>query len=379
MDELAVKLNIDPVEVRIRNYAEMDEGKKMPFSSKHLREAYQTGAEKFGWSKRNPKVGSMTKGKEILGLGMATCTWPATRHNAEVRVSLLADGTVRASCATQDVGTGTYTVFAEIISDRTGVPLDKIRVQLGDTAMPPGPTSGGSAATATVIPAIAKATDQAVESLLKVAALTAGSPFEKVDPKSLKMTGGRVHKEGDRAESGTPFPDILKLRKLSGLDGQVKTEAPPEAKQFSMHSFGAHFCEVAFDPEIARLRISRWLTVIDGGRMINMKTSRNQILGAIVMGVGMAMFEETIYDPRNGKPVNNNFADYIVPVNADIPELDCIFLDYPDTKLNEYGARGIGEIGLTGCASAVTSAVYHATGVRVRELPVRIENLLKTS
>jgi xanthine dehydrogenase YagR molybdenum-binding subunit len=286
---------------------------------------------------------------------------------------------VRASCATQDVGTGTYTVFAEIISDRTGVPLDKIRVQLGDTAYPPGPTSGGSAATATVIPAIAKATDQAVESLLKVAALTAGSPFEKVDPKNLKMTGGRVHKEGDSAESGTPFPDILKLRNLSGLDGQVKTEAAPEAKQFSMHSFGAHFCEVAFDPEIARLRISRWLTVIDGGRMINMKTSRNQILGAIVMGVGMAMLEETIYDHRNGKPLNNNFADYMVPVNADIPELDCIFLDFPDTKLNEYGARGIGEIGLTGCASAVTSAVYHATGVRVRELPVRIENLLKTA
>jgi xanthine dehydrogenase YagR molybdenum-binding subunit len=286
---------------------------------------------------------------------------------------------VRASCATQDIGTGTYTVFAEIISDRTGVPLDKIRVLLGDTAMPPGPTSGGSAATATVIPAIAKATDQVVQSLLKVAALTSGSPFEKVDPKNLKMTGGRVHKEGDPAESGTPFPDILKLRKLSGLDGQVKTEAALEAKQFSMHSFGAHFCEVAFDPEIARLRISRWLTVIDGGRMINLKTSRNQIFGFIVMGIGMAMFEETIYDHRNGKPVNNNYADYLVAVNADIPELDCIFLDFPDTKLNEYGARGIGEIGLTGCASAITSAVYHATGVRVRELPVRIENLLKTA
>jgi xanthine dehydrogenase YagR molybdenum-binding subunit len=379
MDELAVKLNLDPVEIRLRNYAETDEGSKKPFSSKHLREAYQIGAEKFGWSQRNAKVGSMNKGKEILGLGMATCTWPATRHNAEVRVSLLADGTVRASCATQDVGTGTYTLFAQIISDRTGVPLDKIRVQLGDTALPPGPTSGGSAATATVIPAIAKATDQAVESLLKVAALTAGSPFEKVDPKNLEMTRGRVHKQGDAAESGTPFPDILKLRKLSGLDGQVRTEAAPEAKQYSMHSFGAHFCEVAFDPEIARLRISRWLTVVDGGRMINLKTSRNQILGAIVMGVGMAMFEETIYDHRNGKPVNNNFADYIVPVNADIPELDCIFLDFPDTKLNEYGARGIGEIGLTGCASAITSAVYHATGVRVRELPIRIENLLKTA
>jgi xanthine dehydrogenase YagR molybdenum-binding subunit len=379
LDELAVKLNIDPLEIRLRNYAETDEGKKQPFSSKHLRECYQVGAEKFGWSQRNAKVGSMTKGKEILGMGMATCTWPASRHNAEVRVTLLADGTVRASCATQDIGTGTYTVFAEIISDRTGVPLDKIRVQLGDTALPPGPTSGGSAATSTVIPAIANATDQAVQSLLKVAAGTAGSPFEKLDPKSLKMSGGRVHKDGDSAESGTPFPEILKLRKLSGLDGQVKTEAPPEAKEFSMHSFGAHFCEVAFDPEIARLRVTRWLSVIDGGRMINLKTSRNQILGAVVMGIGMALFEETIYDPRNGKPVNNNFADYLVPVNTDIPELDCMFLDFPDTKINEYGARGIGEIGLTGCASAVTNAVYHATGIRIRELPVRVEKLLKTT
>jgi xanthine dehydrogenase YagR molybdenum-binding subunit len=379
MDELAIKLNIDPVEIRLRNYAETDEGSNKPWSSKHLREAYQTGAEKFGWSQRNPKVGSMTKGNEILGWGMATCTWPAGRHNAEVRVTLLADGTVRAVCATQDIGTGTYTLFAEIVSDRTGVPLDKIRVLLGDTALPPGPTSGGSSATATVIPAIVKAADQAVHALLEVAALTSGSPFEKADPKTLKMTAGKVHKDGEPPNSGTPFPEILRLRKLSGLDGQARTEAPPEAKQFSMHSFGAHFCEVAFDPGIARVRVSRWLTVIDGGRMINLKTSRNQILGAVVMGVGMAMLEETVYDQRNAKPVNNNYADYLVCVNTDIPDMDCIFLDFPDTKLNEYGARGIGEIGLTGCASAVTNAVYHATGVRVRELPVRVEKLLKTT
>jgi xanthine dehydrogenase YagR molybdenum-binding subunit len=208
--------------------------------------------------------------------------------------------------------------------------------------------------------------------------LTAGSPFEKADPKTLKMSAGMVHKEGQAAESGAAFADVLKLRRLSGLDGTAKTEAAPESKQFSMHSFGAHFCEVAYDPEIIKLRVSRWLTVIDGGQIINAKTARNQILGSVVMGVGMAMLEETIYDPRNGKPVNNNYADYLVAVNSDIPDIDCIFLDFPDTKLNEYGARGIGEIGLTGCASAVTSAVYHATGVRVRELPVRIEKLTKT-
>jgi xanthine dehydrogenase YagR molybdenum-binding subunit len=377
MDELAIKLNIDPLELRLRNYAETDEGSKKPFSSKHLREAYQTGADKFGWSKRNAKVGSMTKGDEILGWGMATCTWPASRHETEVRVTLLADGTARASCATQDVGTGTYTIFAQVVSDRTGIPLSKISVKLGDTSLPPGPTSGGSAVTGSVIPAVAKAADQAVKSLMEVAAKTAGSPFEKADTKTLKMTDGKIHKEGDSPDGGTAFAEILKLRKLAGLDGQGKAEAPPELKQYSTHSFGAHFCEVAYDPGVARLRVSRWLTVIDGGRMINLKTARNQILGAVVMGIGMGMLEETVYDQRNGKPVNNNYADYMVAVNKDIPELDCIFLDFPDTKFNEYGARGIGEIGLTGCASAMTNAVYHATGVRVRELPIRIEKLMK--
>ena len=379
MDELAIKLNLDPVEVRLRNYAESDEGSNKPWSSKHLREAYQVGAEKFGWSKRNPKVGSMTQGGEILGWGMATCTWPATRHDAEVRVSLMADGTVRATCATQDIGTGTYTIFAEVISDKTGIPLNKIRVELGDTAFPPGPTSGGSSATATVLPAIAKATDQAVTALLHVAALTAGSPFEKADPTTLKMTGGRVHAQNQSPDSGMHFTDVLKLRRFAALDGQAKTEAAPDAKQFSMHSFGAHFCEVAYDHGIARLRVSRWLTVIDGGRMINHKTARNQILGSVVMGIGMGLLEETVYDPRNGKPVNNNYADYLVAVNTDIPDIDCIFLDYPDTHLNEYGARGIGEIGLTGCASAITNAAFHATGVRVRELPIRVEKLLQKS
>ena len=376
MDELAVKLNMDPLEVRLRNYADSDEGEKKPFSSKHLREAYQTGAGKFGWSQRNPKVGSMKKGKEILGWGMATCTWPATRHDAHVRISFRADGTVRAACATQDIGTGTYTVFAEVVSDKTGVPLNKIHVELGDTAYPPGPISGGSSATATVLPAIVKATGAAIDALLHTATITPGSPFDKADPKTLKLTAGRVHAQNQPPESGATFAEVLNARRLSGVEGRAASSSAPTAKQFSMHSLGAHFCEVLWDPGIARLRVTRWVTVIDGGRMINVKTARNQILGAVVMGIGMALFEETIYDPRNGKPINNNYADYLVPVNADIPEMDCIFLDFPDTKLNEYGARGVGEIGLTGCASAVASAVYHATGIRVRNLPIRIENLI---
>jgi len=166
------------------------------------------------------------------------------------------------------------------------------------------------------------------------------------------------------------------MKKLAGLDGQAKSNETDEQKKFSTHSFGAHFCEISFDPEVFRLRVTRWVTIMDGGRMINAKTARNQIIGGVVMGIGMGLFEETVYDPRNGKPINNNYADYLVPVNTDIPEIDVTFLDYPDKVMSEYGARGIGEIGLTGCASALTMATYHATGVRVRELPIRIEKLM---
>jgi xanthine dehydrogenase YagR molybdenum-binding subunit len=376
MDDLAIKLNLDPLEVRLRNYAETDESSNKAFSGKHLREAYQTGAERFGWSKRNPKVGSMRDGNLILGWGMATCTWPAGRGAAEVRVRLSADGTARASSATQDIGTGTYTIFAQVVSEKTGIPVDKIDVVLGDSSLPPGPMSGGSTGNASVLPAIAKAAQTAVDTLMEVAAKTEGSPFYDVDTKTLKMTGGRLHAQDKSPESGVPFGDILKMRRLAGVDGQARTAPDESSRKLSSHTFGAQFCEVTWDPGIARLRVSRWLTIMDAGRIINHKTARNQILGGVVMGIGMGLFEETIYDSRNGKPLNNNFADYIVSTNADIPELDCIFVEYPDLNLNEYGARGVGEIGLTGVASALTMAVYHATGVRVRNLPIRIEQLL---
>jgi xanthine dehydrogenase YagR molybdenum-binding subunit len=376
LDELAVKLNIDPVEMRLRNYAEKDESSGHPWSSKHLREAYQTGADRFGWSKRNPQVGSMRDGGEILGWGMATCTWPGHRGNAAVRVSLLADGTARAVCATQDIGTGTYTVFAEVVADKTGIPVNKVKVVLGDSSLPPGPTSGGSSATATVLPAISEATQKSVKVVLKIASKSQKSPFHNVDADNLLMSQGRVHAKDKSPESGVPFQEILAFEDMASADGESRTGPDPELQKYSIHSFGAHFCQVAFDPEIVRLRVTRWLTVIDGGRMINAKTARNQILGSIVMGIGMGMLEETVYDSRTAQPINNNFADYLVAVNADVPDLECIFLDYPDPVINEYGARGIGEIGLTGCASALTSATYHATGIRIRDLPIRIEKLL---
>ncbi len=378
MDELAVALNMDPLEFRLKNYAERDEGSNRPWSSKHLRECYEQGAQRFGWSKRNPKVGSIRNGDKILGWGMGTCTWPGNRSSADVRVRLLADGTARVSCACQDIGTGTYTIFAQVVSDKTGVPVDKVHVMLGDSDLPPGPTSGGSAATATVLPAIAKAAEQASEILFAVATKTEKSPFQNADAKTLKISDGRIHVQDKSADSGVPFQEILALRRLSSVDGEGRTESPEEAKNYSIHSFGAHFCEIEFDPGIARLRVTRWVTVIDGGRTMNAKTARSQILGGVVMGIGMGLFEETVYDTRNGHPVNNNYADYLVPTNKDIPDIDVVLLNYPDPVLNEYGARGIGEIGLTGVASALASAVYHAAGVRVRKLPIRIEDLLSS-
>jgi xanthine dehydrogenase YagR molybdenum-binding subunit len=376
MDELAIALNMDPLEFRLKNYAEQDESVNRPWSSKHLRECYEQGAQRFGWSKRNPKIGSMRNGDKILGWGMASATWPGDRGRADVRVRLLVDGTARVSCACQDIGTGTYTIFAQVVADRTGIPIDKIQVLLGDSDLPPGPTSGGSAATATVIPAISNAADQAKAILLEVATKTEKSPFQNADPETLKITDGRIHAQDQSPSEGVAFAEVLALRRLSSVDGESRTEESEEAKKYSSHSFGAHFCEIEVDPGIARLRITRWVTVMDGGRIINTKTGRSQILGGVVMGIGMGLFEETVYDIRNAHPVNSNFADYMVPTNADIPAIDVILLDYPDPIINGYGARGIGEIGLTGVASALTSATYHATGVRVRKLPIRIENLL---
>lgn len=379
MDELAIKLNMDPVALRLGLDTLTDEEKNKPFSSRHLKECLQVGAEKFGWSKRTPGVGSMRKGDLILGWGVAAASWSAGRGVAEAAVSLRADGSARVSSGTQDPGTGTYTVVAQIVSDKTGIPVTKIQSVLGSSSLPPGPTSGGSTATATVIPAVAEAAVNAIKIVLTAATTTKGSPFLGKQVKDLVMSSGRIHLKDQSPESGVPFQEILKLGNIASADGQGKTGgygSDTDGKNFSSHSFGAQFVEVEWDPGICRLRVSRVVSVVDAGRIINAKTARNQMAGAVVMGIGMGLLEQTTYDPRNGHPINDNFADYVVPTSADHPEIDVHFLDIPDPMIGEYGARGIGEIGLAGIAPAITAAVYHATGVRVRNLPVRIEDLI---
>ena len=379
MDELAVKLKIDPVELRLMNDPEKDEGLNLPFSSRHFVECLKTGAEKFGWSKRTPQIGSMKKDGKVIGWGVAGCSWIAERMESEASVELRDDGTARVSSGTQDIGTGTYTVLSRIVSDALGIPMDRIEVVLGDTSLPAGAISGGSWATASLIPAVLDAIEKMQQTLYTAATTTEGTPLNKQKADALVFKSGRVMLKGGADGSGVPFEEILKKGNVRAVAGQGKSQGTfgDPNRKFSTHSFGAQFAEVTWEPEIARLRVSRVVTVIDGGRIMNPKPARNQIEGAVVMGVGMALFEETVYDPRYGAPINNNLADYIVATNADCPEIDVTFLDHPDLVLNPLGARGVGEIGLAGIAAAITSAVYHATGVRVRELPVRIEDLLK--
>ncbi len=384
MDELAIKLNLDPVALRLKNETVTDESTGLPFSSRHMAECITTGAQKFGWDKRNAQIGSMQRDGKILGWGMAACTWIALRMPTEVTIELKADGTARVVCATQDIGTGTYTVIAQIVSAETGIPVEKIDVVLGDTNLPPGPFSGGSTVTASVIPALLQALREAKTATIALATKTPNSPLLNRKADELTFSDGAVKvASGTTGSSGSstslPFGRVIEMSGSASVAGKGKSEGgfnDPLKKKFSLHSFGAHFVEVSWQPELARLRVERVVTVIDGGTVINAKTATNQIEGAVVMGVGMALFEHTHYDPRNGAPINSNFADYVMATHADAPQMDVTFLDYPDTNFNEIGARGLGEIGLAGTAAAITNAIYHATGTRIRKLPAMIEDLI---
>jgi xanthine dehydrogenase YagR molybdenum-binding subunit len=377
MDELAIALKMDPVQLRLKNEPALDESLNIPFSSRHMKECLTVGSDKFGWSRRTPEIGSMKHDGLTLGWGVAACSWLAARIETEATVELLQDGSARVACGTQDIGGGTYTVMAQVVSHETGVPVNKVDVVLGDSSLPPGPISGGSWVTASMTPAVLGAARKAGKSLLLVAIKSDGSPFKGKKQEDLELVGGTVRLKG-QTQGAVPIAEILKIAKVNSVAGTDKSDGTfGSAKpKFSFHSYGAQFAEVTWQPEIARLRVSRVVTVIDAGRILNPRPARNQIEGAVMMGVGMALFEETMYDPHSGAPINDNLADYVVAVNEDTPDIDVTFLDYPDYELNALGARGVGEIGLAGIAAAITNAVFHATGIRVRNLPVRIEDLL---
>ena len=379
VDELAIQLNMDPVRLRLINEPAIDEGLNVPFSSRHLKECLTLGAEQFGWPQRTPAVGSMRRDGLVVGWGVAAGSWAARRLATEIIVELHADATARVSTATQDIGTGTYTILAQMVANLTGIPLERIAVVIGDTRLPPGPLSGGSMVTASLVPAVTQAAQAAIQQLLVAAAQADNSPFNGQPVTELAFERGMVYRKGTSPGAGVPFERILAPAKINMVVGKGHSGASQDdadAAKVSIHSYCAHFIEVTWQPATARLRVSRVVSVIDGGQIINARTARNQIEGAVVMGVGMALFEETHYDTRTGAPINRNLADYVMTTHADAPKIDVTFLDYPDLALNPLGARGVGEIGMAGIAPAITAAVYHATGVRVRNLPVRIEDLL---
>jgi xanthine dehydrogenase YagR molybdenum-binding subunit len=351
MDELAVALNMDPLELRLKNYAEVDPESGKPWSSKSLRECYRVASERFGWAKRNASPGAMRDGNVAIGYGMATATYPTNRQKASASVKLAADsaGTVRAlvQSATQDIGTGTYTVMTQIAADALALPVERVRVEIGDSRFPPSPVSGGSMTSASTGSAIHEVCRQAREQLAAQGV---------TDDASLAAF---IQRQPDRSFT-------------------VRADSAPgdERQKYSMHSFGAVFAEVRVDRELGEIRVARIVSAYGAGRILNAKTAHSQLVGGVVWGVGMALEEETLVDARTGRYMNADLAEYHVPVNADIGQLDVSFVEEDDAHVNPIGVKGIGEIGITGVAAAIANAVYNATGVRVRELPITLDKVM---
>jgi xanthine dehydrogenase YagR molybdenum-binding subunit len=377
MDELATELKMDPLALRLANHSDVHPINQKPWSTKHLKDAYRLGAEKFGWEKRTLEPMSMRQKEVLVGWGMATATYPGYMMGAEAVAMLNVDGTAHVKCAAHDIGTGAYTVLTQISAEALSLPVEKVKFELGDSDLPFGPVAGGSNTTATVGSAIYAAAADIHKKLAKLAIADKSSPLHGLDAEKISFTSLDHLTSQDDPSKTDSFHDILERAGKISIEGKGSIGMGKAAKQpMAFQSFGAHFCEVQIDPDLPHVRVTRMVSVMDCGRVINAKTARSQILGGVVMGLGMALYEETLYDPATGIPTTRNLADYHVPVNADIHDLQVHFVGEPDFAFNPMGSRGMGEIGITGTAAAIANAVYHATGKRVRDLPITIDKLL---
>jgi xanthine dehydrogenase YagR molybdenum-binding subunit len=374
MDELAYSLRMDPLELRLRNYAEVDPQSGKPFTGKHLRECYQNAADRFGWSKRSHQPRSMRLGHELIGWGMATETYPAKNLPASALVRFKPDGRILVASGTQEIGTGNYTILAQIAADVLRVPAAMIDARLGDTDLPPAPISAGSMSTASIAPAVKVAAENARQKLIALATADQSSPLYGARPEEVTFGGGRVTLKSDPRKSET-FAAILQRHGDKPAEATAATKPLLDA-QTPCHSFGAIFAEVGVDADLGMTRVKRVVAVYDVGRIVNRQTARSQFIGGIGWGISLALYEDTHVDWRYGRITNANLADYHVPVNADIPEIYVEALDIPDYQLDSVGARGIGEIGITGTGAAVCNAIFHATGKRFRDLPITPDKLV---
>jgi xanthine dehydrogenase YagR molybdenum-binding subunit len=373
MDELAVALKLDPVELRLRSYSDRDQNEDVPYTSKQLRECYRQGAEVFGWSKRNPKPRSMRDGKELVGWGMASGVWEALQMPTAARIVLTANGHAEVSCAASDIGTGTYTIVAQVAADSLGLPIENITVKLGDSSLPQAPVEGGSWMAASASHAVAAAAEEVRKELLNSAKAMKDSPLADAKPEDVVLADGKIMSRRDSSRAVS----IANAMRHSGADRVVK-EKKNEFAEDSSHARNTHsaiFAEVKIDEDLGVIRVTRIVNAVAAGRILNTKTASSQIMGAVVGGIGMALHEETVYDHNFGRIMNANIAEYHVPVNADINDIKVIFVEEQDEKVNPLGIKGVGEIGIVGVAAAIANAVYHATGIRVRDLPITLDKL----
>ena len=375
MDEMAYRLRMDPVEFRLKNYAEQDPQKNRPWSSKSLRECYRKGAEKFGWSARKLEPRSMRDGNELVGWGMATSVYPTHCGAATASAKLNADGTVSVDSGTQDLGTGTYTVMTQVAAGYLGVSVNAVKFRLGDTDFPKAPVSGGSQTAASVGSAVELASQSLREKLIQLAVSNTSSPFAGLSAQDIEVADGKLSSRSNPSKSVT-LQELLKTTGTPAIESKAEAKPGDEKERYAMYAFGAQFAEVRVDADLGQIRVARLIGCFAAGKILNAQTARSQLLGGMVWGIGMALEEAAIMDGRYGRFVNNNLAEYHLPVNADVAEIEAIWVDEKDEHVNPLGVKGVGEIGITGAAAAIANAVFHATGKRVRELPITLDTLL---
>ena len=373
MDELAVALALDPLELRLRCYSDRDQNTDRPYSSKSLRDCYRQGADAFGWQKRNPEPRSMRDGSELVGWGMATGIWEALQAPIAVRIVLSANGHAEVSCATSDIGTGTYTIMTQVAADMLGLPLESVSIKLGDSTLPQSPVEGGSWIAASVSNGIATTSGAVREELLRLAKQMPNSPLADATPDEVALVDSKLVSKRDQSRAVS----IVDAMRHGGVDRieQEKSTSFPDDHSHAHNTHSAIFAEVKVDEELGVIRVTRVVNAVAAGRILNAKTARSQIMGGVVWGIGMALHEETLLDHRFGRIMNANIAEYHVPVNADVHDIEVIFVDEPDAMVNPLGVKGVGEIGIVGTAAAIANAIYHATGKRVRDLPITLDKL----
>jgi xanthine dehydrogenase YagR molybdenum-binding subunit len=375
MDELAYAANIDPLELRLINYSDKDQIEDRRYSSKQLRECYRQGAEKFGWSDRSPQPRSMRDGNELVGWGMATGIWEAMQMPASAKAVLTANGSVEIASATADIGPGTYTWMTQLAAEMLGVPIENVTAKLGDSALPDAPVEGGSFTVSSVGSAIHAACRAVQKELLGLAQKMARSPLAGAKLDDVVFAEGKIrHKHEESRE--VSVADAMRAGKADRIEKEASAE-PNERSKYSHSTHSAVFAEVKVDEQLGIIRVTRVVSAVAAGRILNPKLASSQILGAVVGGIGMALHEETVTDHRFGRFMSHNLADYHVPVNADVHTIDVIFVEEKDDEINPLGVKGVGEIGIVGVAAAVANAVYHATGKRVRDLPITLDKLMQ--